>query len=530
MTLKLIITVAYFLVLAGLGVWASRRVRNMKDYYVAGKGLGYWLVSFSSRATGESGWLLLGLTGFGFAFGLNAFWVVLGEMMGVTLCWVLLTQRFKVLTDRYDCITVTDFLCDRLGDTRHVIRVLATVSLVIFVTAYVSAQFNACGKAFSGYFELDHITGVLLGVALVGFYTVAGGFFAVAWSDLIQGTLMLVGLVCVPAVALYHIGGPAALIAELGTVQTDGLVSGADLLSPWAGPLTGASVMGAISLVAIGLGFLGSPQLFVRFISVKSVRELGPGSLIAVVFTLLTDVGAVLTGMCGRVLVARNDAVATLKEMAGGADVSIASAKEQILPYLSELLFPELITGFLVAIVLAAIMSTADSLLILVSSAVVRDLWQGVFGLELEDHQVTLRARIVTAIICVLALFSALDPNSVIFDFVLFAWTGISSTFCPVVILALFWKGLTRHGAAASMAWGIAWTFLWTLELGAGDAARPWVKNLWDGFSGSAEEAMIPAFFGAMAVAIIVSLFTTPPPDAEQHLAETKEQVVDLWS
>jgi len=326
MTLRIGITVLYFALLFGLGIWASRRIRDMKDYYVAGKGLGYWLVSFSSRATGESGWLLLGLTGFGFAFGMKAFWVVLGEMMGVTLCWVFLTQRFKVLSDRYDCITVTDYLSDRLGDNKHIIRLIATLSLLIFITAYVSAQFNACGKAFSGYFGLEHLTGVLIGVGIVGFYTVAGGFLAVVWSDLIQGLLMLLGLVVVPIVALITLGGPSAMIDGLSMANTEGLTNGTDLLSPWGGDFTAAGLVGAISLVAIGLGFLGSPQLFVRFIAIKNVRELGKGSVVATIFTLLTDTGAVLTGMCGRVLVEQNGAMGIFKEMVNTEE--IASVKE----------------------------------------------------------------------------------------------------------------------------------------------------------------------------------------------------------
>ncbi|MDP6931445.1 MAG: sodium/proline symporter [Myxococcota bacterium] len=528
MTTKIVITVLYFLVLFALGIWASRRVRDMKDYYVAGKGLGYWMVSFSSRATGESGWLLLGLTGFGFAFGMKGFWVVLGEMMGVTLCWVFLTQRFKVLTDHYDSITVTDYLSDRLGDTRHLVRVVATLSLVIFVTAYVAAQFNACGKAFSGFFGLEHTTGVVIGVALVGFYTVAGGFLAVVWSDFIQGILMFLGLVAVPLVALVVVGGPGELISGLAAVQTEGLTSGTDLLSPWGGEFSASALMGAIVLVSIGCGFLGSPQLFVRFISIRDVREIGPGSLVAVLFTLLTDCGAVLTGMCGRVLVQRNDAVDQLREMAGGAE--IASAKEQILPYLSEVLFPEMLTGILVAIVLAAIMSTADSLLILVSSAVVRDIWNRTLGVEMTDDQARTRARVVTLVTCLVALGFSLDKESVLFSLVLFAWTGITATFCPPLILSLFWKGLTRAGAVASMCWGLFWTFVWTLQTGEGDAAAHWVTvMLWEGFDGSAEEAMLPAFGGALLVAVLVSLFTSPPEDADEVMAMTREKVVDVW-
>jgi len=339
---------------------------------------------------------------------------------------------------------------------------------------------------------------------------------------------MLLGLVVVPVVALVAVGGPADLVVGLAASHTEGLTNGAALLSPWGGAFSGAALMSAISLVAIGCGFLGSPQLFVRFISIKDVTEIGPGSLVAVIFTLLTDFGAVLAGMAGRVLVERNNAVPVLREMAGGAEIS--SAKEQILPYLSELLFPEMVTGVLVAIVLAAIMSTADSLLILVSSAVVRDIWNRALGVEMTDVQARGRARFVTALVCGVALLFSLDKESVLFDFVLFAWTGITATFCPPIILSLFWKGLTKAGTIAAMLWGLLWTSVWTMEFGEGDAASAWVTTyLWDGFSGSAEEAMIPAFFGALLVAVLVSLCTEPPEGAEQALAETRDQVVDIW-
>ncbi|MEQ8982920.1 MAG: sodium/proline symporter, partial [Deltaproteobacteria bacterium] len=216
---KVTILVLYLIALAAIGVIASRKVDDISDYFVGGKKLGYGLVSFSSRATGESGWLLLGLTGMGYLIGAQAFWIVMGEMFGVTVCWVVMTQRFKALTDRYDSITIPDYLESRFGDVGNALRIVSAVVLAVFVTAYVSAQFNAAGKAFEGFLDIPYQWGVVLGLVVVAFYSVAGGFVAVAWSDLLQGVLMLLGLVVVPVAGLIAVGGIDALGVKLGAID-----------------------------------------------------------------------------------------------------------------------------------------------------------------------------------------------------------------------------------------------------------------------------------------------------------------------
>ena len=487
MASRLIPIALYFLVLFVLGAVASRRVKGMSDFFVAGKRLNFWFVAFSSRATGESGWLLHGLTGMGFAVGMNAMWVVLGEVIGVTLCWVFLVQRFKVLTDRYESITVTDYLEDRFGDTSRVIRVIATVALLIFVTAYVSAQFAACGKAFSAFLGISHATGVIVGVVIVGFYTVAGGFIAVVWSDLFQGSLMLLGLIVLPVVGIAAAGGPSVAFETVAAIDPT-------LLDIWGpGGFSAKAALGAAGLVAIGLGFLGSPQLFVRFIAVKSPAEFKNGSIIAFLFTFLADMGAVITGVAGRAL------FTTLKD------------PETVLPRLAESVLPEFAIGLFMAIVLAAIMSTADSLLVLVSSAVVRDIWQKIFRPDLSDESLTRLCRYVTLAVAGVAVAFAFDPDSVIFWFVLFAWTGITTSFCPAIIISLFWPRATRTGIAAGMLTGIATTIAWKLTLHA------------------VIDEMIVAFTASTVVIVVVSLFTTPPPNAASDLAGARQRVFDIW-
>jgi sodium/proline symporter len=512
MTLKVIILVVYLLGLAYIGVLASRRVNDISDFFVGGKKLGFWLVSFSSRATGESGWLLLGFTGMGYAIGVQAFWVVMGEMFGVTVCWVLLTQRFKVMTDRYKSITIPDFLESRFGDVGHALRAISALVLTVFVTAYVAAQFTAAGKAFEGFMGVPYHWGVIIGTVIVAFYSVAGGFVAVVWSDLVQGILMLVGLVVTPIVALSWIGGFSALGAKLQAADPA-------LLTVWgADGATPRAMMGALGMFAIGWAYLGSPQLFVRFIAIKSIREIPPGSLVAVAYTALADTGAVLTGMCGRALIEK------------------LADKEQVLPELANMIMPTLAVGFLIAIVLAAIMSTADSLLVLAASSIVRDLWQKIFRPHASDASLTKLSRGVTLAISLLALSFALTEARVIFWFVLFAWAGIGSAFCPVILLSLFWRRLTRQGTIAAMVTGFAVTIAWKMLhpswfglSGVIEALAPPDKAVADLVAADLVYEMIPAFIAAFAVAVGVSLLTEKPANADADLDAVSAEVVDLW-
>jgi len=393
MAVKLAVVALYLLVLIGIGVVASRRMKDVKDYFAAGKGLGFWAVAFSARATGESAWLLIGLTGMGAAVGAKAFWVVLGEVLGVAGAWLLLCRRFKRLTDRYDSITVPDYLEDRFRDSGHLIRVVSAGALVVFVTIYVSAQIDATGKAFESFLGWDYYVGIAVGFAVVLVYIVAGGFLAVAWSDVFQGALMFVGLTGLPIVGLVVAGGPGAVARSLSAIDP-GLLS---LAGPdgWSLP----TVVSVVSLTLIGLGFLGSPQIFVRFIALRSEREIPRGATVAILFTLLADAGAVLIGMVGRALLTGpGDALADVLGPGG----------EDVLPLAVEHLLPLLLVGLFVAIVLSAIMSTVDSLLVLAGSAVVRDFFQKVRHPDMPDDRLVRHSRTATFALAMVALLIAI--------------------------------------------------------------------------------------------------------------------------
>jgi sodium/proline symporter len=431
----------YLLVLAGLALWSRREARSLSGYFIAGKKLPPWVVAFSTNATGESGWLLLGLTGMGYAVGAQALWVVAGEVIGIALAWLLLSRRLKRLADGAGAITVPDALAARFGDRNHVLRRLSILIILVMVGAYVAAQMVATGKAFDGFTDLGYSGGVLVGATVIILYTLVGGYKAVAWTDLVQGMLMLGGLILLPVAAIQAGDGWSAVMDKLA-LQDPGL------LSPW-GPegKSAAALVGIASFLAVGLPFIGVPQLMVRFMSARSEQSLVPAMAISITVILLFDLGAVLTGMAGRAL------------LPGLED------PEQILPLLSAEVLPPLLGAVMMVVVLAAIMSTVDSLLILASSAVVRDYWQQIRGTRLSDAALANRGKIVTLLIGLVGIGFALHQTPLIFWFVLFAWSGLGAAFGPVLLCALWYPKTTLEGAVAGMLGGFLTTVVWVLWL-----------------------------------------------------------------
>jgi sodium/proline symporter len=473
------VLVVYLILLLIIGTWGGRASRSVAGYYVAEKKLPSWVIAFSSNSTGESAWLLLGLTGMGYMVGIHTLWIVLGEVLGVTLGWVLVAQPFKEYTDRYDSITVPDYLEARFRDSKHLIRLISLVIIFSMVTAYTAAQLTASGKAFSSFLGTSYTTGVLIGAAVVLYYTTVGGFKAVAYSDLLQGVLMFGGLLVLPFVGIAAAGGWTSLISQLQSADPSLLLP----MGKYGFSLEG--VISALSFVGIGLAFLGAPQLLTRFISARDKGEIVDGSLIAVICIVVFDSGAVLAGMAGRAL------------FPGLAD------PETILPTMSADLFPGIFTGIFLVIVLAAIMSTVDSLLILASSAVIRDVVQKIFRPELSEQRLSLYGKLVTVVIGAGALFFALGEVRVIFWFTLFAWSGLASAFAPVVLCSLFWKRTTCAGAIAGMVAGFLSAMLWVILFKEG------FHDLYE---------MLPGFLVGFLVTVGVSLFTEAPEGAaEEH-------------
>lgn len=448
MLTKYLVLFGYFLVLFGIGYLAAGKVKNIKDYYVGGKGLGFWVVAFSSRATGSSAWALLGLTGMGAIFGVYAYWVALGTLAGVTISWFVMSKPFKRLTDAYDSITIPDFLESRFRSGGHLLRGVAATALSLFVMIYVSAQIDATGTAFETFLGWDYYAGAIFGFLTVVAYMSFGGFVAVAWSDVFQGAIMVTGLVLLPVVFFTTTDTPTEVIDGIRSIDPG-------LLSIWGGAGFGwLSVTKILGFLMIGLGYLGSPQLFVRYMSIRDTREIDRGKWVSVSLTFLMNFSAVTIGILGRYYftTAADDPLEVLGN--GGQNVLIL---------LVESLLPGILSGLYIAAVLAAIMSTIDSLLVLASSAVARDFYQKILHPDIQDSQLSAFSRKVTLMLALGALLLALtvalvSPSRTIFWFVIFGWSGIAATFCPLIVLSLFWKAYNRSGALASMVSGFVCT------------------------------------------------------------------------
>jgi len=435
---KYLILILYFLTLFLIGLFASRSVKNIKDYYVGGKRLGYWVVAFSARSTGESAWLLLGLTGMGAVAGVSTYWVVVGEVLGVGVGWFLMARPFKQLSDKYESITVPDYLVSRFKASSHLLRSVAATVLSLFVVIYVSAQIDATGSAFESFLGWNYFAGAVTGFLIVVIYIFAGGFVAVAWSDFFQGLMMFIGLLSMPIIIFFSLD--IEIVKGLREIDPG-------LLNIWGkGGFSLYNLMTILGFAMIGLGFMGSPQVFVRFMSIDSLKEIDRGRWVAILFTLITDTAAVTIGILGRLAFTEP----------GETLLSLGNAGQNILPLAVNRFLPPLLSGFYVAVVLSAIMSTIDSLLVVASSAITRDFYQQIFNPDLSERHLTGLSRFITLGMAVIALGLALmvavfAPGRTIFWFSIFGWSGIAATFCPVIILSLFWKRYTEIGAISSM-------------------------------------------------------------------------------
>ena len=437
MTATVTVLIVYLGILAGLAIWSRRETHTLSGYYLAGKKLPYWVVAFSTNATGESGWLLLGLSGMGYLVGAQAYWVVVGEMIGIGIAWWVVARRLKRLSDDADAITVPDVLAAKFEDHWHLIRGVAVLIILIMVTTYVTAQMVASGKAFNGYLGMDYKTGVVVGAIFIIGYTFIGGYKAVSYTDVVQGVLMLAGLIAVPIAAVMAAGGWSG-VTETLNAEDPGLMN--MFVAPEGGRPAWIAI---VSFMAIGLPFIGVPQLLTRFMSARDDVEIKKARVVSIVVLFIFLMGAVTAGIAGRALFP-------------GLDDA-----EAIFPKLSTELFHPIIAGMLLVVVLSAIMSTVDSLLLLSSSAVVRDAYQKMIGTDRDEDSLAFQGKILTVVIGVLAVLGGIQQPRVIFDFVLASWSGLGAAFGPVVIFILYYKRITWAGVLAGMIAGFGVNVIW---------------------------------------------------------------------
>ncbi len=463
--------VVYTLAIVFTGIYSTkRRKRTEADFVLANRELGPWATALSASASAESGWVMLGLVGEAYLFGMSAFWIVPGIAAGYLFNWFVIAERLRRRTTQSGAVTLPQFISHRFGEKSTLLRVIPVVIITAAMLAYVAAQMNAAGKAFDAVFHLPYWTGVLIGASIIMVYTYAGGFRAICWTDVIQAGFMFVALIGMPIITLVKIGGWGEFLAEVNQIDPNTLT--------WAGGQTGLVAIGfVIGLLGIGLGYPGQPHVLSRFMAVRDKESVRRGGTIAISWMILVYLGAILFGLLAKVFFGE------------------LSDPEQALPRAVADFLPPILGGFVTAAIVSAICSTADSQLIVVSSTISRDMLP--FLTRSQDPEVRFKKvlRLDRAVLIVLALvsvFFALTENRVIFEFVLYAWSALGASFGPLVILGLLWKRTTRAGAIAGMITGSVVTVIWR--------NTPVLKV--------ALYELVPAFALAFLAIVLVSLIT----------------------
>jgi sodium/proline symporter len=460
--------VIYTALIVAVGIYAGRLAhRSDEDYLLAGRSLGPWVAAISASASSESGWVTLGLVGEAFTDGLVTVWVMVGCLSGYALNWFIMARPMRQQSIASNSLTIPDLLSARHPEAEKGIRWVGVLVIATMMTGYVAAQFNAAGKAFNAVFGTDYVTGVIIGAAIVVIYTFTGGFRAVAWTDLLQGLLMVVALVVLPCVVIARLGGPGAMVAELAS-QSDGLLrlDGGNALRFAVGAIIGS--------LGIGLGYPGQPHVVIRFMAMRDEADIKRARWISLIWGILVFSGAILLGLATRAL---------FKELPDA---------ETALPIVAVDMLPGFLAGMMLAAILAAICSTADSQLLVAASAVAHDIIHKVFGREMTERARVTVDRISVVVLGLIALLFAAGQVRVVFDFVLYAWSGLGAGFAPALILSFFWKRTTGRGVVAGMIVGLLVTVVW----GNTPALKAIVYEL------------VPAFCLALAAVWLVSLAT----------------------
>ncbi|MCH7753774.1 sodium/proline symporter [candidate division KSB1 bacterium] len=430
--------IVYSLFIVGVGLYTTKlKKKSSDDFVLAGRELGPWTSSLSASASAESGWVMLGLVGMAFSSGLSTLWIVPGIGIGYLFNWFVLADKLRKSTLECDAVTLPQYISSRFERSGSKLKVIAAIIITAAMLGYVAAQMNAAGKAFQATFDLDYHWGVLAGALIILAYTITGGFRAICWTDVIQASFMAVALVGMPLYLLSELGGCAAIASKL--VETD-----PNLLT-LSGANSGSALLGfVVGMLGIGLGYPGQPHILSRFMATKDEETVKKGGVIAFIWFVLVYLGAISFGLIARSYFG-----------------ALADA-EQALPLAVNEFLPPILGGFVIAAIVAAICSTADSQLMVVTSTISRDILPMFKKSDDESFEKTQnRDRIVLIILAVISVLFALSENRVIFTFVLYAWSVLGASFGPLIIFSLLWKKTTRQGAMAGMITGAVVSVVW---------------------------------------------------------------------
>lgn len=488
----------YLIAMLGVGVWFSKRNNSVDDFYLGGRKLGPFVTAMSAEASDMSSWLLMGLPGVAYLSGLaEASWTAIGLAVGTYLNWLIVARRIRRYSHQIDAITVPQFFSKRWGDERNLLSAIAAVVIMIFFVPYLASGFSACGKLFASLFGINYVSAMLISAAVIVIYTVMGGFLAASFTDLVQSIIMTVALVVVLGFGVAQAGGMEAVMDNARSLA--GYLSLVNIHDPATGGSAPYSLLTICSLLAWGLGYFGMPHILLRFMAIEEEKKLALSRRVATTWVVISMGVAVFIGVVGNGMTK-----AGAMEQLSDAETIIVQIANLISCYGVP---AALLAGVILAGILAATMSTADSQLLAASSSVSQNLAVEFFHLKINGKKSVLVARSTMVVISLIAAFLARDPDSSVFRVVSFAWAGFGAAFGPVVLFALFWKRSNKWGALAGMVTGGVMVFVWKYLVAPMGGAL-------------AIYELLPAFLCACVAIVMVSLLTPAP---EQSILEAFE-------
>lgn len=470
-----------------IGYWSYKKTSDLSDYMLGGRGLGPAVTALSAGASDMSGWMLMGLPGAMYATGLSSVWIAIGLLIGAYANYLIIAPRLRTYTEvANDSITIPDFLENRFKDRTKILRFVSAIVILVFFTFYASAGLVSGGRLFENSFNLDYKIGLFVTVGVVVAYTLFGGFLAVSWTDFVQGCIMFIALVLVPIVTFTDVGGVTETFNTIKQVDASHL----DMFK-------GTTILGIISFLAWGLGYFGQPHIIVRFMAITSIKDLKTSRRIGIGWMTISIIGAMLTGLIGIAYYAKNNA--TLQD------------PEMVFVTFSNILFHPYITGFLLSAILASIMSSISSQLLVISSAVTEDFYKTFFRRNASDKELVFIGRLSVLVVAMIAVVLAYHPSDTILTLVGYAWAGFGSAFGPAILLSLYWKRTNKWGVLAGMIVGAVVVIAWV--------KIPSLKAIM--------YEMVPGFFCSLLTVIVVSLLTKEPVKAVHREFNEMEAILE---
>ncbi len=465
----LIAFIFYFALVLAIGFYFFNKNKSASDYFLGGRNLNSWVTAMSAQASDMSGWLLMGLPAAAYISGISAGWIALGLAVGTYLNWKFVAARLRRFSAASgDSITIPEYLQNRFASSSPAARIICAVIIFIFFTVYTASAFSAGAKLFKHVFGLNYVAALTIGALIIISYTFAGGFSAVCWTDFVQGVIMFAAIIVVPVMAI--VKTPDFSIGMLANIREN-------FLNPFAASDSGAvSVTAIISNLAWGLGYFGMPHIIVRFMAIKSSDMIKKSRIIAMIWVVISLSASIAVGLTG---------VAYLNSV--GESYATASAAEVVFMDMIMRLAPGLLAGILLSAIMAAVMSTADSQLLVAASAVSNDLFKPIYNAvtkkEPSDKKIMLLSRAAVIAIAVIAYIVAFDPESSVMNLVSYAWAGFGAAFGPVILLSLYWKHMSIKGAAAGMISGGATVLIWEALTSAGVGVVSDIYSIIPGFA-----------------------------------------------